>query len=501
MASGNVLFVTLDQLTAKAIDGPLAALVPTPGIDRLIATGTRFSRHFTVTVPCGPARASLLTGLYAMNHRAIRNGTPLARHHATIATEARKVGYEPLLFGYTDATADPADRHPEDPDLSIYEGVAPGFREITELRLDAGYEWPGYLREMGYDFDFDPIKGTLGQFRPKTPAGATPRPDDPAIYEAKHSDTAYLTDRTLAALDIRKDTPWFAHVAYVRPHPPLVASEPYNRLVDPDALPLPDMGKPDHPFLDAWFSAPSNRNLYWGFDGNCADLDESTVRVLQSVYLGLLAEVDHHIGRILDWLDRTGQADQTLIVLTSDHGEMLGAKGMWGKESVFDPAFHVPLVIRDPRGDGKPRQVDAMTESVDLMPTMLDWIGAKVPAAVDGRSLLAFCGDQPPSDWRTSVFMEADFGRPDRTTRFQDALGLSANESGVSILREERWKYVHFGGGVAPLLFDLEQDPGENNNLADDPAHLKDVSRMARQMIDRMTERRDRRMTGFTFGV
>ena len=150
MRGGNVLFITIDQLRADLIAGPLAGFAPTPNLDRLAATGTRFDSHFTVTVPCGPARASLLTGLYAMNHRSVRNGAPLARHHATIATEMRRAGYEPLLFGYTDTTPDPTGMDPEDPDLTIYEGVAPGFRELVEMRLEAGLEWPAWLASRGH---------------------------------------------------------------------------------------------------------------------------------------------------------------------------------------------------------------------------------------------------------------------------------------------------------------------------------------------------------------
>ncbi len=494
---GNVLFITLDQLTMQAVDGPFGAYVPTPNMDRLAASATTFTQHFTVTVPCGPARASLLTGLYAMNHRAIRNGAPLARHHATIATEARNVGYEPLLFGYTDRTSDPTELHPEDPDLSVYEGVAPGFREITELRLDSGYEWPGYLREMGYDFDFDPVE-VLGQFRPVPDGDRDPRPDDPALYAAEHSETAYLTDRSLAALDIRRDRPWFAHLSYVRPHPPLCAPAPYNRMIDPATLPETDRTPSDHPFVQAWHSAPTNTSLYWGFDGDFTQLTPEMTRTLQAVYLGLLAEVDHHLGRVFDWLETTGQADRTLVILTSDHGEMLGAKGLWGKDNVFDPAYHVPLMIRAPGGN--PSRVGAITESVDVMPTVLDWIGADIPAAVDGQSLLPFCRGERPQ-WRDAGFMEAAFGHPTNPTRFQTALGWSDHEATATILREARWKYVHFGGGVPPMLFDLENDPHETRDLATDPAHADQRSRLAEKMIDRMTERRDRRLTGLSYGV
>lgn len=496
---GNILFVTIDQLTMAALTGPLAGAVPLPAFDRLAARGARFDNHCTVTLPCGPARASLLTGLYAMNHRAIRNGTPLARHHATVATEARKAGYEPLLFGYSDITPDPDGVDPEDPILSSYEGVAPGFRELVEMRLDDGLEWPAYLRARGHDFDMG--GGPVPDLYRPVGAGNAPRPSDPAFYSAEESDTAYLTDRTLAALDIRRDTPWFAHVTYIRPHPPLVAPAPWNRLVDPAALPAPDRAHPDHPFLDAWFSAPSNRGLFWGFDGDCVGLGDALVRELRAVYLGLLAEVDHHIGRLLDWLDRTGQADRTLVVVTADHGEMLGDKAMWGKESVFDPAFRVPLWIVDPRGGQAGATVTRPTESVDIAPTILDWIGRSPPPAMDGRSLLPMCRGAAPADWREHQLLEADFGNPRGATRFQTSLGLTDLQSSVAILRGRHWKYVHFGGGVPPMLFDLETDPGETRDLGRDPAHAETRARMMARLIDRMSERRDRRHTQILIGT
>lgn len=493
---GNVLFITLDQCAASVLDGPLAAHVPTPNIDRLAASGTRFENHFTVTVPCGPARASLLTGLYAMNHRAIRNGTPLARHHATVATEARKAGYEPLLFGYTDVAPDPEGMDPEDPDLHVYEGVAPGFREVVEMQMEAGREWPAHLRARGYDVHLR-ADGWPSYYVP----GGNGGPRDPAIFAAEDSDTAYLTDRTLVTMDLRRDFgPWFAHLAYIRPHPPLLAPAPWNRLIDPAALPLPERAAPDHPFVDAWFSRPANSSLYHGHDGDNRAMTDAMTRELTAVYLGLVAEVDHHLGRVLDWLDRTGQAETTLVVLTADHGEMLGAKYIWGKECVFDPAFHVPLILRVPGAEGG-RVVSAITESTDVAPTILDWIGRTPPPAMDGRSLLPFTGGAAPEGWREAAFAEADFGHPKARTRFMEHLGLTEHEATAAILREARWRYVHFGGGVPPMLFDLEADPGETRNLAPDPRFAAEVSRLRGRLIDRMTERRDRRLTGRAQGA
>ncbi len=502
MQRGNVLFITIDQIRADVLNGALADLVPTPNLDKLAAQGVAFDNHYTVTLPCGPARASLLTGLYAMNHRAIRNGTPLARHHATLGTEARKAGYEPLLFGYSDIAPDPGERVTGDPDLSSYEGVARGFRELAEMRMESGREWPGYLLSKGYKLEMPNDKAIPSLYRPVAPDGSNrPAITDPALYRAQDSDTAYLADRFIQQMGARLDKPWFAHLTFIRPHPPLVAPAPWNELVSPANMPLPLGALPSHPFLDAWSSAPSNHGLFYGFDGNCATLKQDAIAALRAVYLGLVAEVDHHIGRILDWLDATGQRDNTLVIITGDHGEMLGDKGMWGKESVFEPAWRVPLIIRDPRFSMQSgRHVSAITQSIDIAPTILEFMGQTPPPAFDGNSLAPFIAGGAPTR-PDMAFMEMDLASPVTPTRYQRAWDLPENRCNVAILRHGRWKYVHFNGGIEPMLFDLRDDPLETENLAGQSQHKGEISRLRAMMIDRRMERADRRLTGHSIGV
>ncbi len=389
----NVLFIVIDQLRADVLNGALAGFAPTPNLDAFAASAISFGNHFSVTAPCGPSRASLLTGLYAMNHRAIRNGTPLASHHTNLALEARKLGHEPLLFGYTDVQPDPTGRPAADPDNYVYENVLPGFREIVEMRLEYGAEWLGHLRARGYDVPDAMSPDLMRLYRPQGGVFG-----NPALYSAEDSDTAYLTDRTIAALSVRKAHPFFAHVTYVRPHPPLVAPAPYHNLVDPTALPTPVAEVPDHAFVEAWFSAPSQKDMFWDFDGDCRALDAETIAKLRATYLGLVAEVDHHFGRLMSFLKDSGLDDDTLVVVTGDHGEMLGDHGMWGKDTVFDPAYRVPLMIRVPGARGG--RIEALTESVDVTPTILDWLGADLPPVFDGRSLLPFVDTNEPEDWR-----------------------------------------------------------------------------------------------------
>ncbi|NND89707.1 MAG: sulfatase-like hydrolase/transferase [Granulosicoccus sp.] len=490
----KVMLIVIDQLRADCLSGALADAAPLPNLLSLMAEATSFQQHYTVTTPCGPSRASLLTGLYAMNHRSIRNGTPLSSQHLTIGTSMRSVGYEPMLFGYTDVSADPTGLHPNDPDLKNYEGLAPGFAEMLRLRLETPGAWVGYLKRRGYTLPtdyWDLFKPTLdpATASEEDPAGSPIR--SPALYRAEDSDTAFLTDRTLETLCACETQPWFALITYIRPHPPLVAPAPYNTLFAPESLPSPQRThslaqlQSSHPFFSAFFSEPSHTGLYRGFDGHLDTLAERHVDELRAVYLGLAREVDTHIGRLLDYLRDSGQYDDTLIVVTADHGDMLGDQYLWGKSVPFDAAVKVPLIIRDPhQPQSFGKQIDAFTESVDLAPTLLDWTGADHPGSFDGRSLLPWVQGRTPSQWRDYVFSETELGEPDEVTLFQKAWQLPARQSRYALLRTRTHKLVHFNGGIPPLLYDLEADALETHNLATDPAYADVLHRLTSAMLD-----------------
>ena len=197
--SKKILFIIIDQLRADCLNGALANSVDIPNLRALMNEGVTFNRHYSVTVPCGPSRASLFTGLYAMNHRSIRNGTPLAAHHTTMATEIRKAGFDPLLFGYTDSSIDPTNLHPNDPALRTYEGLAPGFTEIIRMRYDENSSWLADLIFKGYQLPdshndvFRPVcddgtqTGTIAQDYNK-PVSIT----NPALYSKEDSDTRHF---------------------------------------------------------------------------------------------------------------------------------------------------------------------------------------------------------------------------------------------------------------------------------------------------------------------
>lgn len=477
----HILLIVIDQFRADCVTGALAEACPLPNIAALRSEAVTFTNHYTVTTPCGPSRASLLTGLYAMNHRSVRNGTPLSSRHKTIGTLLRSAGFDSMLFGYTDTSVDPATVHPNDPRLRNYEGVAAGFSEMVSMRYEAPGAWTGYLKNKGYAAPanywdwYRPVldKSTATE---QDRAGSPIR--SPARYSSEDSDTAFLANRTMEAWSGLSEQDRFSLVTFIRPHPPLVAPSPYNLLIDPAAVPRPRQNPSmnaladSHPFYSACFSNLSSRGLYVGFDGDTRSISERHVAELRAVYLGLAAEVDHHIGRLIDWLKLNDQYDSTLIVLTADHGEMLGDHYLWGKLAPFEPALHIPLVIRDPsQPQMHGNQVSAFTESIDIAPTLMDWADGKSVPAFNGYSLLPWVRGQSPTPWRKHVFAEAELGEPDVPSHYQRHTKLAAEQANFCMYREERYKYVHFNGQIAPMLFDLQADPDEYRCLADSPVH------------------------------
>ena len=475
----NLLLVTADQWRGDSVGCAGHPAVATPNVDRLAAEGVRFTRHFGQATPCGPARASLFTGLYALNHRSITNGTPLDGRHTHLARELRALGRAPAVFGYTDTSLDPRGRHPADPQLRSMEGFAPEWDVVQPLLEDAE-PWLAWLEEQGYGRLQlnDVYGGALG---------------DPAPFSAVHSEAAFLTERFLGWLR-RREPGWCAHLCFVKPHPPLVAPSPYHAAVHPDDVPAPvglggAEGAALHPYLRVLAAQPRSA----GWWGKPASDDPDTVRRARAVYYGLIAQVDAEIGRIRAALEARGELDDTLVVVTSDHGELLGDHGLWGKAGFFPEAFHVPLVVRGP-GVLRGRVVDAVTEHVDLLPTLLEALGGTAPLQADGRSLAPWLAGEEPAGWRRAALVEHDF-RDLENPVFERALGLAPDHCQLAALIGEAFVYVHFNG-LPPLAFDRAQDPEMTRDIAGERARAPEVLEAAQAMLTRRMDAADRRLTG-----
>ncbi len=472
----NTLFITADQWRAECLS-TLGHRVQTPNLDMLASEGVLFKNHYANAVPCGPSRACIHTGMYLQNHRSGTNGTPLDARHTNWALEMRRHGHDPVLFGYTDTANDPREYDADDDILKSYEGPLPGIRSIIHMGTfpDA---WADWLKDRGYDIPEPNWKlYTQKKDVPEYENGGDYAA--PMVIPAEEHDTWFMSDQVMDYMKNAGDS-WCIHLSYLRPHPPWVAPEPYNRLYPPEDLMDFERHKDieteraQHPFISHYLHRPHT----------AAPTDIKKLARLKSSYFGLMSEVDHNLGRIFDYLKESGQWDDTLIIFTSDHGEQIGDHWIMGKMGYFDASYHIPLIIKDPGAQAtRGSTLDAFTENIDIMPTLLEWLDIEVPNQCDGMSLLKPIrhGKFPPN-WRKEAHWEFDFRDVPAGEEMEIELGLTQHQCTLNVIRDEHFKYVHFNG-LPPLFFNLENDPGEMTNLAEDPEYLPQMLSYVQKML------------------
>jgi arylsulfatase A-like enzyme len=495
----NVLLIVADQWRGDTLSVLGHPCLRTPHLDALCADGVTFRRHFTQAVPCGPGRASLLTGLYMMNHRVVQNSIPLDRRHTNLALEMRQGGYEPALVGYTTTTPDPRVIPPRDPRFRVMGSLMHGWYPVGPWE-PSKIPYFNWLRAKGIVLPTPPENIWLPIDGPGQ--GAT---TSASSLPKELSDTAWATECALTYLRGIAGKPWFLHLGYYRPHPPFIAPAPYNTLYDPADVPVPvraaspeDEGK-QHPLLAHYMTSVKQAKFFQDGQGLASAMSAEAIRTMRTAYYGLISEVDAHLGQVIGYLKETGQYDQTLIVFTCDHGEQLGDHHLLGKLGYFDESFRIPLVIRDPSPEAavsRGRIVEQFTETIDVMPTILEWVGADIPRACDGRSLRPFLHGDTPAEWRTEVHYEYDF-RTSYNDVQERVLGLPIDQCSLAVIQDTMYKYVHFDA-LPPLFFDLTADPGQFHNLADDPAYTSRVLAYAQKMLSWRLQHADRTLTGYS---
>ena len=497
----NILFITLDQWRAECLSVLNHNQVKTPNIDALATDGVLFKQHYCQALPCGPSRASIYTGMYQHNHRSICNGTPLNSKFTNIALELRKAGYEPALFGYTDTSMDPSRFHQNDPLMNSYEKVLPGFDAQVLLDEDA-LPWIADLKAKGYEFASGEV------LKPKQNDVNTNqhgRTYAPALFSAQDSSAAFLTNEVIKYLSVRQSSNWFAHVSYISPHHPYIVPEPYYDMINPVEVSGP-LRKPtmiqemaQHPYLQHYLPNPCGKGCTYN---TCAidnlTMDEKEIRQARATYYAMISEVDFHLGRLINYLKQLGVYQNTLIIITSDHGDQLGDHWQFGKHSYFDQSLHIPLIIRDPviaADSTRGQQLSCFTESIDIMPGIMQWLDLTPPVQCDGVSLqeVIYTGIIPDG-WRTEVHTEFDFRDIQDTGRAgRGVADLKHDECSLCILRDEHFKYVHFSHWPA-LLFDLDQDPEEFNNLAENPEYQNTVLKYAQKLLSWRMQNEDKKL-------
>ncbi|WP_068311354.1 sulfatase-like hydrolase/transferase [Polycladidibacter hongkongensis] len=480
----NILFITADQWRGDTVAYAGNKIVKTQNIDSLAAEGVAFLQHYAAAAPCSPARAAMYTGLYQMNNRVTTNGTPLAGSFDNMARAARRAGYTPTLFGYTDIAADPREHAPNDPAARTYEGVLPGF-DVGQSLFENAAPWKNWLRKRGHTL------ATLKDPYLLPPPDGEVVPTSAAAFGEEETQTAYLAGRFLDWFDEQcTERPWFAHLSLIHPHPPFVAPAPFNDMYAPDAVPplkggdAADEVFDRHPLVKLLREQSDASSFVPGIEGSVAEFSAHDFQRIKGVYYGLISEVDAQLGHIFDHLKASGAWENTFIVFTSDHGEMMGDHAMLGKGGFYPQSQHVPLIMKLPYCGPQPA-THAKTSAVDLFPTLLDLMQLTPENDVNGQSLLPFLKGEKPENWRDSVIWEFDFRHLQQNLQLEKCVLPEDHQLMVRMCDNHLFAY---SPSLPPVLFDLQADPDCCRNLWE----TEDGKRMASPLLQSMLQERMR---------
>lgn len=490
----NFLFIMTDQHRIDAMGAYGNRAIQTPHLDALAAASVRFQRYYIAAFPCSPSRATVITGLHPQSHGVVTNGVKLREDIPTFATELAAAGYKTTWmgkwhlggpWGFVPAepgglprvvrmkSAPPGERMPQN---GFQDGVSPTRDYIA------------YLRELGLE-EPRPGKKVRGGHH-------TVIEDGHSVIPQEHCVEAFITDRAIEYLNTqaRSGRPFCLCVSYPGPHRPMTPPEPWDRMYDPDKLPLPPTVN------DPMKKAPrTHREFRWRMYG--IDLQRERERLKRGIvfenemwdvldrpawtareyrelmahYYGYISYIDHQIGRLLSVVDKLGLSENTVVIYTTDHGEFMGGHGCIFKGMMmYDDLMRVPLLVRLPGQRPAPRVTNVLASSVDIMPTILDVAGLPVPEGVHGKSL------RPVLEGRADTHHEAVF------TSFATA-GIQ-----MRMVRTSDYKYsLNWRPRQRNELYDMNADPLEMSNLAGEPQVRSVEDQLRRRLYRFMRQTKD----------
>lgn len=433
----NVIFILSDDHRYDYMgfhpDGP--DFLETPSMDRMAEQGAHLANAFVTTSLCSPSRASILTGQYPFRHNVVDNQNVMPEGTALFPEALQQAGYQTGYFGKWHIGND-------------HDNPKPGFDRWVSFRGQGVY----YNPTLNVDGDRGKYQGYI---------------------------TDLLTDFTLEWLDeIDRDKPFFAYLSHKAVHAEFEPAKRHEGTYEDANIPKPQSmkyieqnyeGKPDW-VREQRFSWHGVEYMYHNREDHPQSLDDLIIRYSES-----LLAVDESIGRVLDYLEEEGLADETLVIYMGDNGFMLGEHGLIDKRQAYEESMRVPMLAWAPGFIEPGTTIDENILNIDLTPTFLDIAGGSMPEshAVDGRSFLTILENGNADSWRSTFvyqyFWEHAF--PQTPTTYA--------------IRGDRYKYIYYHGiWDQNELYDLETDPGEMHNLIDLPEHQERVQRMRETMFD-----------------
>lgn len=458
----HILLITTDEQRFDTYGLANSAWPQMPNMSRLRNEGTTLTNAYSNSPVCMPCRYGWMTGLYnSQTERGPNNGYDWPDYHPTMPQALQKAGYHTALFGKLHAFNAGKLRSNHLNDLHDH-NMKWGFDTLWECSGRdiwsyvfkdnvigiQGCNYTDYLRKNGL-YDQALAHNVMRSHHRKANQGR--EPFLPGVLQAKDSMDAVVANELCSFINTyNNEAPLYLHASFFGPHYPTDASQEYLDKYNPDDMPVPH-GLSDPQEIRLW---QQNR----------------------AMYMAITNVVDDQIGRVLTALEQRGWLDDTIILFTTDHGDMQGDFHLYQKRYPYEGAARTPILIRHPATIAAGVTLQSPVESVDVPNTILaaagldEKIRTKSLPFSPGRSFLQYARQQT-SDFRDSAYVE---------------MGDEASARTCRMLRQGDWKYVHWAA-MSHCLFNLKEDLGELNNLVNDPIHAGRVCQMKSDLLDRMT--------------
>ena len=441
----NILVVQADQLTALCLSTYGKPLALTPQIDKIAEQGTVFANTYCNSPVCGPSRAGMMTGRLPSDVGVFDNAGEFLSSEPTFAHYLRALGYQTTLCGKM---------HFVGPDqLHGFE------RRLTTDIYPSDYGWTADWSQI--DEEYSPSRMSLHSV---VEAGLCDRSLQ-IDYDEHVFNTARQELFDLARSD--DERPFLLHVSFTHPHNPFVTTKEFWDLYDHDKISMPEVGYIPYKDRDPWA-----QRYYMTIRQDEFDITDKQLRNARHAYFAMTSYFDTLVGDLVAVLKKTSTLDNTYVFVISDHGDMIGERGMWFKFNPFEGSVRVPMIGMGPRIPAGHRE-PALTTLADLLPTFVDIASDgkfnSYASAIDGRSLL----DLPAADSNDNII-------------FFEYCGEGVHAPAL-MCRNKNIKYISCGDDPE-LMFDLDTDPNEQHNLATDPAHAKTLATMRAHIANRWNE-------------